>query len=251
MCLSARCHVPCVLVGPCRPKWMRMVDNVYSGNPQESNNQNKLIHYCLHQPDKLDRIAKYLYKRLSQDVNRRYDLNMFIAIECINKLIQACHGQRLVLAQVFLRMVHLLLQTNRVDLQILAAKSFVEFSQIEDDVPNYLKEYNDLIDHFCSMAHASSPNIRERNKVRMAGIFGIQGVVRKTVGDQLHLDVVHGSNMNKIIPSLLLNIFEKPELDPGTEDQEDPSQEAVFVFKDIASRASHSNIRPVVTSILT
>lgn len=49
--------------------------------------------------------------------------NMFIAIECINKLIQACHGQRLVLAQVFLRMVHLLLQTNRVDLQILAAKS--------------------------------------------------------------------------------------------------------------------------------
>ncbi|CAL8100820.1 unnamed protein product [Calicophoron daubneyi] len=218
---------------------------------QDTNNQ-KLIYYCLHQPDKLDRVARYLLKRLSQDVNRRYDLHMYISIEAINMLIKACHGQRPVLAQVFLQMVHLLLQTNDTDLQILAAKSFVEFSQIEDDVPNYFKEYNDLIDHFTSMAHASLPNVKEQNRVRMAGICGIQGVVRKTVGDQLHLDEVHGSNMDKIIPSLLLNICERPEHDPHSEDpQDDPSQEAVFVFKDIVCRASYNNIKPVVASILT
>ncbi|CAH8871813.1 unnamed protein product [Trichobilharzia szidati] len=63
----------CFKCGPCRPKWMKMVDNLYSGNLQDTNNHNKLIHYCLHQPDKLDRIARYLHLRLAQDLNRRYD----------------------------------------------------------------------------------------------------------------------------------------------------------------------------------
>ncbi|TGZ46329.1 hypothetical protein CRM22_011138 [Opisthorchis felineus] len=250
MCRCNRCRLPCVLIGPCRPKWMRMVDNLYSGNPQEPHNQNKLIYYCLHQPDKLDRIAKYLYKRLAQDVHRRYDPYMYIAIDAINVLLKECRCQRLVLAQEFLRMVHLLLQTNQTDLQILAANSFVEFSQLEDEVPNYFKEYNDLIDHFTFMAHASLRDVKERNRVRRAGICGIQGVVRKTVDDQIHLDVVHGPNMDKIIPSLLLNICEKPDVDPQ-DPQEDPSQEAVFVFKDIVRRASYNNIKPVIKSILT
>ncbi|CAH8601272.1 unnamed protein product [Dicrocoelium dendriticum] len=234
--------------------------------------QSKLRYYCLRQPDKLDRIAKYIYKRLAQDVHRRNDSHMYIAIDAINMLLGGYQGHRLVLAQVFLQMVHLLLQTNRADLQILATNTvchtvlvtfdqFVEFSQIEDEIPNYPKEYNDLIDHFTSMAHASLPDVKERNRfgldfpalpvfrVRRAGICGIQGVVRKTVGGQLHIDVVHGPNMDKIIPSLLLNICDRAEIDPE-DSQEDPSQEAIFVFKDIARRASYHNIEPVVASIL-
>lgn len=35
------------------------------------------------------------------------------------------------------------------------------------------------------------------------------------------------------------------------ETQDDPSQEAVFVFEDIVRQASYSNIKPVVSSILT
>ncbi|KAF5404091.1 hypothetical protein PHET_02444 [Paragonimus heterotremus] len=248
MCLKTRCRVPCVLVGPCRPKWMRVVDNFYHENSPDT--QSKLRYYCLRQPDKLDRIAKYIYKRLAQDVHRRNDRHMFLAIDAINMLIGGYQGHRLVLAQVFLQMVHLLLQTNRTDLQLLATNTFVEFSQIEDEIPNYPREYNDLIDHFTSMAHASLPNLKERNRVRRAGICGIQGVVRKTVGGQLHLDVVHGPNMDKIIPSLLLNICERSEVDPE-DPQDDPSQEAVFVFKDIVRRASYHNIEPVVASILT
>ncbi|KAF7233491.1 hypothetical protein EG68_07053 [Paragonimus skrjabini miyazakii] len=248
MCLKTRCRVPCVLVGPCRPKWMRVVDNFYHENSPDT--QSKLRYYCLRQPDKLDRIAKYIYKRLAQDVHRRNDRHMFLAIDAINMLIGGYQGHRLVLAQVFLQMVHLLLQTNRTDLQLLATNTFVEFSQIEDEIPNYPREYNDLIDHFTSMAHASLPNLKERNRVRRAGICGIQGVVRKTVDGQLHLDVVHGPNMDKIIPSLLLNICERSEVDPE-DPQDDPSQEAVFVFKDIVRRASYHNIEPVVASILT
>ncbi|KAA3670459.1 uncharacterized protein DEA37_0009183 [Paragonimus westermani] len=85
--------------------------------------QSKLRYYCLRQPDKLDRIAKYIYKRLAQDVHRRNDRHMFLAIDAINMLIGGYQGHRLVLAQVFLQMVHLLLQTNRTDLQLLATNT--------------------------------------------------------------------------------------------------------------------------------
>nr|CAX72858.1 Protein cmp44E [Schistosoma japonicum] len=153
----------CFKCGPCRPKWMKMVDNLYSGNPQDTNNHNKLIHYCLHQPDKLDRIAKYLHLRLSQDLSRRYDQNLSISVKAIDKLIQVCHGHRLVLAISFLKMIQLLLETNRTDLQIMASKSFVEFSKIDDDSPNYHKECNEILDHFAAMAHASLLNPKDRN----------------------------------------------------------------------------------------
>ncbi|CAH8655578.1 unnamed protein product [Schistosoma margrebowiei] len=241
----------CFKCGPCRPKWMKMVDNLYSGSPQDTNNHNKLIHYCLHQPDKLDRIAKYLHLRLSQDLNRRYDQNISISVKAIDKLIQVCHGHRLVLAISFLKMIQLLLETNRTDLQIMASKSFVEFSKIDDDSPNYHKECNEILDHFAAMAHASFPNPQERNVVRVAGIQGIQGVVRKMVSDQLILEV-HESNMDKIVLPLLFNMCDKSELDSNSnESQCDPSQEAVYVFEDIVRQASYTNIKPVVTSILT
>nr|CAH8871936.1 unnamed protein product [Trichobilharzia regenti] len=241
----------CFKCGPCRPKWMKMVDNLYSGNLQDTNNHNKLIHYCLHQPDKLDRIARYLHLRLAQDLNRRYDQNITISVKAIDKLIQVCHGHRLVLAFSFLKMIQLLLETNRIDLQIMASKSFVEFSKIDDDAPNYHKECNEILDHFASMAHSSLSNLKERNAVRMAGIHGIQGVVRKMVSDQLLLEV-HESNMDKIIPPLLFNMCEKSEMDSDSvESQCDPSQEAVYVFEDIVRQASYTNIKPVVTSILT
>ncbi|CAH8644318.1 unnamed protein product [Schistosoma guineensis] len=241
----------CFKCGPCRPKWMKMVDNLYSGSLQDTNNHNKLIHYCLHQPDKLDRIAKYLHLRLSQDLSRRYDQNISISVKAIDKLIQVCHGHRLVLAISFLKMIQLLLETNRMDLQIMASKSFVEFSKIDDDSPNYHKECNEILDHFAAMAHASFLNPQERNAVRVAGIQGIQGVVRKMVSDQLILEV-HESNMDKIVLPLLFNMCDKFELDSNSnESQCDPSQEAVYVFEDIVRQASYTNIKPVVTSILT
>ncbi|VDP29431.1 unnamed protein product [Schistosoma margrebowiei] len=198
----------CCKCGPCRPKWMKMVDNLYSGSPQDTNNHNKLIHYCLHQPDKLDRIAKYLHLRLSQDLNRRYDQNISISVKAIDKLIQVCHGHRLVLAISFLKMIQLLLETNRTDLQIMASKSFVEFSKIDDDSPNYHKECNEILDHFAAMAHASFPNPQELSIdfLKLAGIQGIQGVVRKMVSDQLILEV-HESNMDKIVLPLLFNMY--------------------------------------------
>lgn len=45
------------------------------------------------------------------------------------------------------------------------------------------------------------------SRVRMAGIKGLQGVVRKTARGQLRMNALQ--SMEKIIPALLFNIHEK------------------------------------------
>ena len=42
--------------------------------------------------------------------------------------------------------------------------------------------------------------------IRMAGIRGLQGVVRKTVNDELQANIWDPQHMDKIVPSLLFNL---------------------------------------------
>ena len=48
-----------------------------------------------------------------------------------------------------------------------------------------------------------------RCRLRMAGVEGLQGVVRKTVNDELQVNIWEDSHMGKIVPSLLFNMAEK------------------------------------------
>lgn len=55
------------------------------------------------------------------------------------------------------------------------------------------------------MCHSGDePEIR--NKIRIAGIKGLQAVVRKTVSDDLVENIWEPVHMDKIVPSLLFNM---------------------------------------------
>lgn len=43
-------------------------------------------------------------------------------------------------------------------------------------------------------------------RIRMSGIKGLQGVVRKTVNDELQANIWDPQHMDKIVPSLLFNL---------------------------------------------
>ncbi|CDS37597.1 protein efr3 a [Echinococcus multilocularis] len=86
------------------------------------------------------------------------------------------------------------------------------------------------------------------DKVRLAGIKGLQGVVRKTARGQLRMNALQ--SMEKIIPALLFNIHEKPPND-NEADESEPGCQAVFVFKDVVCRASFTNLIPVVSAMIT
>lgn len=56
-----------------------------------------------------------------------------------------------------------------------------------------------IIKCFLSCAYSAT-------RIRMAGIKGLQGVVRKTVNDELQANIWDPQHMDKIVPSLLFNL---------------------------------------------
>lgn len=54
------------------------------------------------------------------------------------------------------------------------------------------------------MCHSDAASLRD--SLRLAGIKGLQGVIRKTVSDDLVENIWEAQHMEKIVPSLLFNM---------------------------------------------
>ncbi|XP_073529950.1 protein EFR3 homolog B isoform X1 [Phyllobates terribilis] len=196
--------------GALRPRYKRLVDNIF---PEESEdglvkaNMEKLTFYALSAPEKLDRIGAYLSERLSRDVSRHRYGYVCIAMEALDQLLMACHCQSINLfVESFLKMVAKLLESEKPNLQILGTNSFVKFANIEEDTPSYHRSYDFFVSRFSEMCHSSYEDMEIRTNIRMAGIKGLQGVVRKTVNDELQANIWEPQHMDKIVPSLLYNL---------------------------------------------
>ncbi|KOB69842.1 Protein EFR3 cmp44E, partial [Operophtera brumata] len=166
-----------------RPRYKRLVDNIFPASPQDGlvkSNMEKLTFYSLSSPEKLDRIGEYLFQKASRDIYRRR------------------HG--------FLKMVQKLLESTDPQLQTLATQSFVRFANIEEDTPSYHRRYDFFVSKFSAMCHSNHGDKPARDKIRLAGIQGLQGVIRKTVSDDLVENIWEAQHMDKIVPSLLYNM---------------------------------------------
>lgn len=56
------------------------------------------------------------------------------------------------------------------------------------------------------MCHGNHEKVELRDNIRLAGIKGLQGVIRKTVSDDLVENIWEKQHMEKIVPSLLFNM---------------------------------------------
>ncbi|XP_045916054.1 protein EFR3 homolog B isoform X1 [Micropterus dolomieu] len=200
----------CGCCGALRPRYKRLVDNIFPEDPEDGlvkANMEKLTFYALSAPEKLDRIGAYLSERLSRDVARHRYGYVCIAMEALDQLLMACHCQSINLfVESFLKMVRKLLESDKPNLQILGTNSFVKFANIEEDTPSYHRSYDFFVSRFSEMCHSSYEDPDIRTKIRMAGIKGLQGVVRKTVNDELQANIWDPQHMDKIVPSLLFNL---------------------------------------------
>lgn len=108
---------------------------------------------------------------------------------------------------------------------------------------------------------------------------GLQGIIRKTVNDDLQVNIWEDPIMNKIIPSLLFNMTPPSDrkdtvvqscetssrprtgtaAEPltgggggaaGSDGSEDPAAVAEAVFRDLMCRATYANINSVVKPML-
>jgi len=251
-----------------RPRYKRLVDNIFPVHPEDGlvrSNMDKLTFYSMSSPEKLDRIGEYLAQRVSRDIYRRRNAFVVIAMEAMDQLLVACHAQSLNLfVESFLKTVQKLLETTEPTLQTLASQSFVKFANIEEDTPSYHLRYDFFVSKFASLCHSNHEGVDQRNSLRIAGLRGIQGVVRKTVSDDLVENIWEPVHMDKIVPSLLYNMqysrsrrmsgeqtmLGNPEensdaLNPNIH----PSNLAENCLRDLVGRASFGTIRSVITPV--
>ncbi|XP_030200863.1 protein EFR3 homolog B isoform X1 [Gadus morhua] len=247
----------CGCCGALRPRYKRLVDNIFPEDPEDGlvkANMEKLTFYALSAPEKLDRIGAYLSERLSRDVARHRYGYVCIAMEALDQLLMACHCQSINLfVESFLKMVRKLLESDKPNLQILGTNSFVKFANIEEDTPSYHRSYDFFVSRFSEMCHSSYEDPDIRTKIRMAGIKGLQGVVRKTVNDELQANIWDPQHMDKIVPSLLFNLQSGEGVEsrsPSEKEKESPVELTERCFRELLGRAAYGNIKNAVTPVL-
>lgn len=242
-----------------KPKYKRLVDNIYPANPQDGlvkSEMEKFTFYALQsRPEKLDRIGQYLERKLSADVSRHRVEYVFISMDILDQLLLSCHAHSLNLfVESFLKMVQKLLECGDAHMQVKATQSFMKFANVEEDAPSYHRRYDFFVSKFSALCHNGHQSLETQRKLRQAGLHGLQGVVRKTISDDLQVNIWEAVHMDKIVPSLLYNMQDKG-YRPSSEDdspreEDDPAHMAEAVFRDLICRASYGNIKSVLSPVL-
>ncbi|XP_059504778.1 protein EFR3 homolog B-like isoform X9 [Stegostoma tigrinum] len=252
----------CGCCGALRPRYKRLVDNIFPEDAEDGlvkANMEKLTFYALSAPEKLDRIGAYLAERLSRDVARHRYGYVCIAMEALDQLLMACHCQSINLfVESFLKMVAKLLESDKAALQILGTNSFIKFANIEEDTPSYHRSYDFFVSRFSEMCHSGHDDATDRTKIRMAGIKGLQGVVRKTVNDELQANIWEPQHMDKIVPSLLFNLQQAEEAESRSpsppqeteKEKESPAAVAEGCLRELLGRAAYGNIKNAIKPVL-
>uniref|UniRef100_A0A7N8YLD0 Protein EFR3 homolog A n=1 Tax=Mastacembelus armatus TaxID=205130 RepID=A0A7N8YLD0_9TELE len=246
------------------PRYKRLVDNIFPEDPKDGlskSDMEKLTFYAVSAPEKLDRIGAYLAERLSRDVVRHRYGYVVIAMEALDQLLMACHSQSIKpFVESFLHMVAKLLESREPDLQVLGTNSFVKFANIEEDTPSYHRRYDFFVSQFSAMCHSTHEDPETRTRIRVAGIKGLQGVVRKTVNDELQAIIWEPQHMDKLIPSMLFNMQDSDDLDrvghpstpsvAGQDGEENPAALAESCFRELLGRAAYGNMNNAVRPVL-
>lgn len=269
-----------------RPRYKRLVNNIYPASPAEGydkSNLEKLTFYARAQSEKLDRIGNYLAQRIARDLSRHRTGYVAIGVEAMDRLLITSNAQSLNLfVESFLRVVQQLVESQDLSMQLLGTQSFVKFAGIEEDTPSYHRRYDFFVSKFASMSHNSDRDFDKRRQLRMAGLNGLKGVIRKTVSDDLQANIWDETHMDKIVPSLLYNmqsqkhenndkidqqtqlhllskahphsiaasIAETPLITPTFGDKSVPAMIAEDCLKELMRRATFGHIKCVIKPVL-
>uniref|UniRef100_A0A7N6FGL7 EFR3 homolog B n=1 Tax=Anabas testudineus TaxID=64144 RepID=A0A7N6FGL7_ANATE len=232
-----------------RPRYKRLVDNIFPEDPEDGlvkANMEKLTFFALSAPEKLDRIAAYLSERLTRELNRHRYGYVCIAMEALEQLLLACHCQSInLLVESFLSTLRLLLEADKPHLHILATNSFVKFANIEEDTPSYHRSYDFFVSRFSEMCHSEHEDPDIQNKIRVSGIRGLQGVVRKTVDNELLVNIWEPRHMEQIVPALLVNLQKHTHTE-----SESPAEQTEVCFRELLGRAAYGHINNAVRPVL-
>ncbi|XP_023335599.1 protein EFR3 homolog cmp44E [Eurytemora carolleeae] len=220
----------CGCCSPFRPRYKRLVDNIFPDYPEDGlvkGNMDKLLYYAVNSPEKLDSIQW---------------LNMYV--------------------EFYLLTVQRVLENTQPEMQVRASESFLYFAQKEEDVPAYHRRYDFFISKFSQMCHSESNDPVVTSSIRISGLKGIGGVVRKIVNEDLAENIWDQRHMDKIIPSLLYNIqigdykaglgrSQTPDLGAiSGQETLSPLRIAEDTLRKLLGKASFTSVRQVLKPVL-
>uniref|UniRef100_A0A673I836 EFR3 homolog Bb (S. cerevisiae) n=1 Tax=Sinocyclocheilus rhinocerous TaxID=307959 RepID=A0A673I836_9TELE len=223
----------CGCCGALRPRYKRLVDNIFPEDPE-------VRAFPLSQLHSSERV--YLQSNSPRLPLKPLICNCIYAVgRCLNTLAACCRYQS-----------HIKTPFKQIYF------SFVKFANIEEDTPSYHRSYDFFVSRFSEMCHSSYEDPDIRTKIRMAGIKGLQGVVRKTVNDELQANIWDPQHMDKIVPSLLFNLqsgegteSRSPSpLQASKKEKESPAELTERCFRELLGRAAYGNIKNAVTPVL-
>jgi len=242
-----------------KDRYKILVDNIFPKNPGDGlvrNEMEKLTYYALSSPEKLHRIGEYFSLNLNKFISRNRKESVIISMEGMNQLLKACHAQQINLfIESFLNMVYRLLETNDAKFQVLGSKSFVKFSKIEEDSPSYHRKYDFFVSKFSAMCHAHNTKEENTKQVRLHGLFGLQGIIRKTAPDTFQVKVWDSLQMKKIMHSLLENMYDLKkgnisESEINTPAEKDPPVVAEEALRDLLNKVTFATLPLVIDPVL-
>lgn len=236
----------------------------------------KLAYYASSSPEKLDRIGEYFAHKIARDLTKHNNGFVVIAMDAMDQLLASCTGQSLNLfIESYLKIVQLLLESQDAEMQLVATHSFTKFANIQEDTPSYHRRYDFFVSKFSALSHDNNSDVETRVKLRIAGLKGLKGVIRKTVSDDLQVDIWDDNHMDKIVPSLLYNMQEGLDIHsqmsvrrqatdlndspvataPGSPVLKSPPIEVPAIvaeenLKELIGKASFGNIRSVIRPVL-
>ncbi|XP_034037830.1 protein EFR3 homolog B-like [Thalassophryne amazonica] len=123
---------------------------------------------------------------------------------------------------------------------------FVKFANIEEDTPSYHRSYDFFVSRFSEMCHSEHQDANIQNKIRVSGIRGLQSVVRKTVDDELQVDIWEPRHMEQIVPALLVNLEQHSQYSSGS-----PAEQTEVCFRELLGRAAYGHINNAIRPVLT
>lgn len=174
------------------------------------------MYFVAKNPEKVDRMGKYIHRRLVNDLERRRYEYCKLTMEAIDEMLRRVSDSHALnmLAEPYLEMVKALLEErDAVTLWLTASESFAKFANFPEDTPSHHRTCDFLIDRFTALCFFSAENysLSEVKRVRVAGIKGVRGVIRKTMKDTLQQTSFWNQNagekhLEKMVPALIFNI---------------------------------------------
>uniref|UniRef100_A0A0K0ELJ2 Serine/threonine-protein kinase TOR n=1 Tax=Strongyloides stercoralis TaxID=6248 RepID=A0A0K0ELJ2_STRER len=248
-----------------KPRHYKLVDSVYPKNELESRpnaNIDKLVFYSCSHGEKLSRIGEYLFLKLSRDLYRQKLARVRVGTECFIRLLKSSHhhNSQSSFIDSYLKMVEKLLETNDSQMEDLAIECYIVFAQIDEVQPNYLRRYDSFIPKFSSMCFANRGNRIKQQ--RCNGLKGLLALIWRATSGDYHSDFWNQEHMDKVIPSILLNIKEDSDensLDNvrfsvntfSSQENTEPYIIAAECLREIMGKSSYGSFQCVLEPLLT